>query len=105
VDANNVFTVANVYAQMNNVERLEPTLQKLVTLAPNEPEAWYNLAATRASLGKPTEAIEDLKKALDLNARRKTQNTNAHDLRAEAEKDPRFAKLHTDPEFKKVVGR
>ncbi|HEU5123729.1 MAG TPA: DUF2723 domain-containing protein [Verrucomicrobiae bacterium] len=103
VDANNVFTVASIYAQMNNLPRLETTLQKLVKLAPNEPEPWYNLAATEASLGKSAEAIKDLRQALTLSALRLKQNSKAHDLRVEAQKDPRFARLQTDPDFQKLI--
>ncbi|MGN6555005.1 MAG: TPR end-of-group domain-containing protein, partial [Verrucomicrobiota bacterium] len=103
VDANAVFTVANIYAQMNNVQKLEPTLEKLVKLAPNEPEAWYNLAATKATLGKSSEAIKALRQSVELSTKRMAQSTNAHDLRAEAEKDPRLSSLRDLPEFKALV--
>jgi tetratricopeptide (TPR) repeat protein len=105
VDPSAVFTVANVYAQMNNLEKLESTLQKLVKIAPNEPEAWYNLAASKAQAGKSTEALKDLRRSLELNSKRMTQNTNAADLRVEAEKDSRFTNLRSLPEYKTLVTR
>ncbi|HLP76650.1 MAG TPA: DUF2723 domain-containing protein [Candidatus Paceibacterota bacterium] len=105
VDPGNVFQVASIYAQLNNLQKLEPTLQKLVKLAPNEPEAWYNLAAARAGLGKTAEALQALRQALELNTKRLAQNPGTTDLRDAAAKDPRFASLTNKPEFKKLVGR
>src|SRR5262249_43458725 len=99
-DPNVVFTIAQMYAQMNNVPKLESTMEKLVQLAPNEAEAWYNLAAIKAALNKQGEAFQNLKKALELSSARKAQNAGAHDLRAEAEKDPRFAQIRAMPEYK-----
>jgi tetratricopeptide (TPR) repeat protein len=104
-DPNAVFTVANIYAQMNNMAKLEPTLQRLVKIAPNEPEAWYNLAATKAVLGKPDGALQDLKQAVTLSSKRLTQNKTATDLRAAAEADERFARLREMPEFKALMAK
>jgi tetratricopeptide (TPR) repeat protein len=102
-DAGVVYQVSGIYHQLNNVQKLEITLQKLVKLAPNEPEAWYNLAAAKAALNKSTEALQDLKQALDLNARRLRQNTNATDLRTAAATDARFNSLRSLPDFRQLV--
>ncbi|HYG23007.1 MAG TPA: DUF2723 domain-containing protein [Verrucomicrobiae bacterium] len=104
-DAAMVFQVARIYAELNVVQRLEPALQRLVALAPNEPEAWYNLAATKAALNKRTEALADLKRALELSVQRRQQNPAANDLQAEAEKDPRFQGLRTDAAFTNLFRR
>jgi thioredoxin-like negative regulator of GroEL len=98
-----VLAVAQFYAQMNNVQKLEPTLQKLVALAPNEPEAWYNLAATKAVIGKSTEALQALARAVDLSSQRLSKDPKAHDLRAQAETDNRFATLRATPGFRSLV--
>ena len=90
---------------MNNMAKLEPTLQRLVKIAPNEPEAWYNLAATKAVLGKPEGALQDLKQAITLSSKRLTQNKTATDLRAAAEGDNRFAALRDMPEFKALMAK
>jgi tetratricopeptide (TPR) repeat protein len=103
LDAQGAFAVAQVYAQLNNLPKLEAALKKLVQLAPEEPEAWYNLAATRAALARPTEALQDLKRSLDLNSKRMASNPKSHDLRAEAEKDARFNSLKALPEFKTIT--
>lgn len=104
-DASVVYQVAKVYADLNLMQRLEPALERLVKLAPNEPEAWYNLAASKAALNKPQDALTNLKQALELNARRMTQNKAAPDLRVEAERDPRFVSLKGLPEFQKLIQR
>jgi tetratricopeptide (TPR) repeat protein len=100
--ASAVFGVAQAYAQMNNIARLEPALERLVKLTPNEPEAWYNLAATKAALGKNAEALQDLRQSLELNSKRLSANTN-RDLRTEVEKDPRFNAIRATPEYKALL--
>jgi hypothetical protein len=94
-----VMGVVQAYAQMNNLPKLELALERLVKVAPNEPEGWYNLAAIKATLGKNAEALQSLRQSLDLNAKRPLVSTN-HDLRAEAEKDPHFNALRAMPEYK-----
>jgi thioredoxin-like negative regulator of GroEL len=101
VDA--VLAVAQLYAQLNNLPRLDFALEHLVTLVPNEPEAWFNLAEVKVGLGKTNEAFQALRRSLELNARRLAQNPKAHDLRAEAEKDPRFAQIRDTAEFKALL--
>ena len=44
--------IAQEYAKMGNLTKLEGVLQKLVTLAPDQPEPWYDLAALDAVLGQ-----------------------------------------------------
>ena len=71
---------------------LEAALQKLVTLAPESvrPEAYYDLAALKAMLGKNSEALDNLRIALDLNAKRLQGNPSASDLAVTNRSDPRF---------------
>ena len=98
-----VMVVAQAFAQMNNLPKLESAVEKLVKLAPNEPETWYNLAGVKALAGKSSEALQALRRSLDLNTQRLAQNAKARDLRAEAEKDPKFTSLRAIPEFKNLT--
>ena len=48
--------IAQTYAKMGNLAKLETVLQKIVTLVPDQPEPWYDLAALNTILGKPDRA-------------------------------------------------
>jgi hypothetical protein len=84
---------------------LEAVFQKVVTLAPEpvRPEAYYDLAELKAVLGKNSEALDNLRIAMDLNAKRLQGNPNASDLAATNRSDPRFDALRSLPEFQKIV--
>jgi tetratricopeptide (TPR) repeat protein len=101
--ANAIFGAAQAYAQLNNLEKLEGALQRLVVLAPTEAEAWYNLAATKATRGKSNEALQDLRRALELSDLRRAANTNAHNLRDEVERDNHFTTMRGTPEFQALL--
>jgi len=88
---------------MGNVPKLESTLEKLVKMPVAGPEAWYDLAALKAGLGKSSEALAAMKQALEQSAARLQRNSTARDLLKEARKDVRFDKLREMPEFKNLV--
>ncbi len=98
-----VAAMAQIAAQLGDMSRLEMTLQKLVSLAPDQPEPHYDLAALEAILGKTSDALLNLQASLNLSAKRLATNPAAHDLLVEARKDPRFDSLRTLPAFKKLV--
>ncbi len=98
-----VLSVANAFAQIQDLPGLESSLQKLVKVAPADAEAWYDLAAISCLRAKPTQALDALKRALELSDRRLQANPKAFDLRAEARSDSRFASLRSLPEFQKLV--
>jgi hypothetical protein len=56
-------------------------------LEPSNPEAWYDLAALKADIGKPAESLVPLKKALELSAQRLKRNP----------KDDRFTAVRHHP--------
>jgi tetratricopeptide (TPR) repeat protein len=95
--------IAQTYAKMGNLAKLEEVLQKIVTLVPDQPEPWYDLAALDAILGKPDQAVQSLRQSLDLSAQRLKSNPTARDLLLEARKDQRFEQLRKLPEFQKLV--
>ncbi|HXR03558.1 MAG TPA: DUF2723 domain-containing protein, partial [Verrucomicrobiae bacterium] len=55
-----VAAMAQISAQLGDMPRLEMTLQKLVSLAPDQPEPQYDLAALEAILGKTPAAMQNL---------------------------------------------
>jgi tetratricopeptide (TPR) repeat protein len=103
VSPNEIGVIAQFYAQTGNLPKLERTLERLVAIAPNEPEPWYDLAAIKIVLGKTNESLQDLRTSLDLSAKRLQQNPKARDLLAEVRKDNRFDPLRNLPEFQKLV--
>jgi tetratricopeptide (TPR) repeat protein len=103
VDASTLLKVAQFYARAANYDGLERALEKLVQVSPTSPEAWYNLAALRITLGKKAQAVTALHEALRLSAKRREQNPEARDLVAEATRDPRFQSLRGAPEWKEIV--
>jgi len=104
LDPNIILQLAQQYAAYVDYPKLELTLAKLVQLSPASPEAWYDFAAIKSHVGKLPEALEALKKSLDLSAKRRQKDPAARDLASEAKKDPRFTPLKEDPSFKKITG-
>jgi tetratricopeptide (TPR) repeat protein len=103
LSSNEAGFIAQTYAKMGYLTKLEAVLQKIVTLVPDQPEPWYDLAALNTILGKPDQALQNLHKSLDLGAQRLKSNPTAHDLLNEARKDSRFNALRNLPEFQKMV--
>jgi tetratricopeptide (TPR) repeat protein len=95
--------IAQKYAEMGNLTKLEEALQKIVAIVPDQPEPWYDIAALNVIMGKPDQGLQNLSKSLDLSARRIKSNPTARDLVAEARKDPRFDSVRNRPEFQKIV--
>ena len=88
---------------MGNVPKLEIALERLVTVMPANPDAWFDLAAMQAMIGKSTGALRSLEQALTLSTKRREQDPKARDLRMEVMRDPRFNVLRQMPEFQKLV--
>jgi predicted Zn-dependent protease len=100
-----VMSVADAYNRLGQKEKLVGALAKLTELVPDSPEAWYDLAAAQAELGKATPVIEALKKSLNLNAKRLAKDSKATDVRTTLSNDERFSKLRDTAEFKAIVGK
>jgi tetratricopeptide (TPR) repeat protein len=95
--------IAQCYAQMGNLLKLQGVIEKLTTLVPQQPEPWYDRAALEAVLGKPDQALENLSRSLELSAQRLKTNSSARDLMLEVRKDQRFDSLRNLPAFQKIV--
>ena len=102
-DPGTLLYAAQVYNQLQNPNRLETTLQRLVTAMPTNPEAWYNLAGVQAVLGKSAEALAALQNAFQFSQQRLASQSTAKDLRAEAVTDQRFTNLRQDPKFQQLI--
>lgn len=102
-DLNVILQAAQQYANMGDYGRLEKALQRLVQVAPDNPEGWYDLAALQASISKPKDALASLRKAVELSQLRRKTQPNARDLIEEARKDPRFQAMAQQPEFRQVI--
>jgi tetratricopeptide (TPR) repeat protein len=100
---NEVAGVAQSFAQIGNLGRLEEALKKLAGLAPGQPEPLYDLAALQAITGQTKVALENLKTCLELSTKRLITDPKARDLLATARTDPRFNPIRSSPEFQKLV--
>jgi thioredoxin-like negative regulator of GroEL len=98
-----VLSVADAFSKMNNIPKVESTLEKLVKMAPTQPEAWFDLAVVKIRLNKSNEALQTLQHMLELNAKRLAQDPKSHDMRVELQSDPQFAPIRDTPEFKALL--
>jgi tetratricopeptide (TPR) repeat protein len=96
-------SIAQFYSQSGYLPKVEGVLQKMVAIAPEQPEGHYDLAALEAILGKNSDSLSNLKIALDLSARRLATNSSALDLLARARTDQHLDSLRSLPEFQKIV--
>jgi tetratricopeptide (TPR) repeat protein len=103
VDPQAILALAQAYISVGNYSRLEATLEKLVKLAPTQPEAWYDLSALKAQLQKPAEVLPNLRQALALSAARLKADPKQKDLRAEASNDWRFDVVRQNAEFRALM--
>ena len=103
-DAGTILSVANAFSQLQQASRLETALARLVAILPDQPEAWFDLAAVQAVLIKTNESIASLTKAVELSNARLALQPKARNLREDATKDERFKPLQAMPEFKRLTG-
>ncbi|HTX22626.1 MAG TPA: hypothetical protein VMD27_12320, partial [Candidatus Aquilonibacter sp.] len=95
--------VAQAFAQMGNLAKVETALEKLAIINPDAPEPRYDLARLNATLGQNAAALQDLKTALDFAGRLNTNPATRNALIDAARKDPSFNSLRSLPEFQKLV--
>ena len=103
LDSGVVLACAQAFLQMNNLPKLEAALQRLTTVTPESPEAWYDLAAIKATLGKQEEAVKALKQSVQLSDVRLVTTPTAKNLRNEVVKDARMASVRSHPEFQNII--
>ncbi|MEK7780612.1 MAG: tetratricopeptide repeat protein, partial [Verrucomicrobiota bacterium] len=103
VELNQLAAIIQAYKDLNNIPRLETALARLTQMQPQTPEAWYDLAVVRASLGKTAEAFTAVSNAVTLSNTRRAANPTAFDLAATARSDGNLAPLAALPEFRKLL--
>jgi thioredoxin-like negative regulator of GroEL len=102
-DGGALIACANLYAQLQQIGKIEQSLAALVKVAPENPEGRYDLAAVQAMQNKSNEAIASLRTALQQSSQRLARDPNSPNLYSNALGDPRFASLRPMPEFAKVL--
>jgi thioredoxin-like negative regulator of GroEL len=103
VTPNEINAIAQFYAQIKDMARLEATLEKYVLALPDQPEPRYDLAALQAMTGKTDASFKNLRAALAMSTARLKTNAAATDLMGKARDDWRFNSLRTSAEFQKLI--
>jgi tetratricopeptide (TPR) repeat protein len=101
--ADAVLSAADAFIKLGNYTKLERALSKLVTLQPENPEAWFDLGAMMVNTGKKTEGLAALRKAIALSNTRLAANPAARNLIEAAKTDPRFNVVRQLPEFQQIL--
>ncbi len=102
-DPENLTAMAQISAALGDVPKLQKTLEHMIALQPDQPEARYDLAALESITGKTNEALKSLELCVAISAKRRLTNSTARDLVNEARNDPRFNAIRNLPEFEKLV--
>ena len=89
--------------QLGDFPATQTALEKLTRLQPEDPGAWLDLGALEAITGHKAEALADLKRALECNAKQIQRDPKAHNLREDLAKDARLASLRQEPEFQRLL--
>ena len=98
-----VILAAQVYYQLQNFGKAEMALTRYTQLTPDTPEAWFDLAGSQALLKKTNQALDSLRRSLELSDKRHALNSNSPNLKANAMTDPRFTALRPSPQFQKLL--
>jgi len=98
-DASTVFSVAGAFSQIGAADPLERALKRLVTVVPDNPEAWYDLARAQAVMGKNPESISALRNAFILSNARLKQHAGSPDLIKDALTNSSLVNIRRMPDF------
>jgi len=103
VNAPALQVAVQAFGQLGDSPRIQNALEKSIRLSPELPEAWCNLAAFKAVTGRTNEALADLRRAVQFNAKRLRHDPKAPDLLQNLPKDPRLESLRQHPEFLRLL--
>jgi len=94
VSNDQLYTLGVMEHNRGNYDGAISYFEQLLANHPNADYIYYSLAASKARKNEIAEAIQNLRKAIDLN----------EDNRVYAKNDPDFAPLHVEREFVDLVG-
>jgi Flp pilus assembly protein TadD len=91
--ANALYNLGTVLLKRQDYRAALEPLTEATRLTPHWGDAWYNLGAVYAHLGEQVNAVQALKRAIELNPA----------LASEARQDRDFQSLRTDAEFSAIL--
>ncbi len=91
--------VAQYFEQMGNITGFQGAMERLVEIAPTEPDPPFHLAEVMAVTGHPDQALAYLRQAVALSRKK----SSASNLASQAAMDPNLAPLRNLPEFQKII--
>lgn len=86
--------VAQMYTQRRDFGSLARALETYLSRRPEDSRIWVDLAAARIFAGQRNEALQALKRAVDL---------GGEPVRDAIRRDQRFDPVRSDPEFQKII--
>jgi len=89
-DTRTLVSLAEAYRQVGQVEKMEQALERYAYKSPESPEAWFDLAAIQAALGKAAAAQSNLTTAIQLSDTRFAKDSKSRNLRDLYANDARF---------------
>jgi predicted Zn-dependent protease len=89
-DTRTLVSLAEAFRQVGLVEKMEQALERYAKKSPTSPEAWFDLAAVQAALGKTEGAQRNLSMAISLSDTRLQADPKARNLRDLYASDARF---------------
>jgi thioredoxin-like negative regulator of GroEL len=100
---NELMFVAQAANQLNQLAKVEKALERLTSINPNNPEAWFDLAGVQAMMNLQTQAVASLGESLRQNAQRRSKDSNSPNLYTNAVVDEKFNAVRLLPEFQRLI--
>lgn len=97
-----LLVVSSAYMQLGRYADLERALFRLVERKPEDPAALYDLAATQALLRKNSEAVANLKRAVEME-RQRPLPAGSKSFLSRSREDPRFSGIRRLPEYLQLI--